>query len=84
MAGRDTAIVSWIRGNQLIPYRSDRLTDDIKVLIQEFALDPMAVAKAMAGKLGACLYCGQRLSDPVSKRVGYGPVCAKNWGLPHK
>lgn len=74
--------VGWIKDNQLIPYRADRLTDDIRTIIQEFALDPAAVAKAMALKLGSCLYCGQRLSDHESKHRGYGPICAKHYGLP--
>ena len=71
-----------IQENQIVPYRDDRMTDDVKLTLQEFSLDPMKTAKAMAGRLGCCMYCGQRLTDDRSKEAGYGPVCAKNWGLP--
>jgi len=74
--------VGWIRNNQLVPYREDRLTDDIRTVIQELALDPIGTAKAMAGKLGSCMYCLQRLSNHESKSRGYGPVCAQHYGLP--
>ena len=64
------------------PYTSDRMTPDVKAIIQELALDPAKTARAMAAKLSACMYCGQRLSDAPSKEVGYGPVCAANYELP--
>lgn len=32
---------------------------------------------------GQCCYCGLALSDPESVERGYGPICAKKYGLPH-
>lgn len=32
--------------------------------------------------VGFCFYCGSFLSDPESKSKGYGPICAKHYGLP--
>lgn len=32
--------------------------------------------------MGTCCYCNKPLEDPDSKKVGYGPICAKRWGLP--
>jgi len=72
----------WINENHLMPWRADRMTDDVKNLIQDFSMDPARVARACAGLLGACSYCGQRLTDDTSKAMGYGPVCAKHYGLP--
>lgn len=72
----------WIYHDRIVPYRTDRMTDDVKNVLQDLALDPLGVAKAMAHRLGVCMYCGQRLSDDRSKQAGYGPVCAKSWGLP--
>ena len=66
----------------MIPYKSDRMDEDVKDLLQDFSLDPQRVAKASASKLGACSFCGSRLSDPISKKMGYGPVCASNYHLP--
>lgn len=64
------------------PDRYGNHTDSIIVLLQEFSLDPAAVAKAAANKLGACSFCATRLSDPESKARGYGPICAGHYGLP--
>ena len=32
---------------------------------------------------GICCFCAALLEDPESVRRGYGPVCARNNGLPH-
>jgi hypothetical protein len=32
---------------------------------------------------GNCCFCSRELTDPKSVRVGYGPVCADHYGLPH-
>jgi len=38
---------------------------------------------AKHGRLtGRCCYCWRGLVDERSVEVGYGPVCAKRWGLP--
>lgn len=45
---------------------------------------PLAAAKMFAAIKCSCSFCGLPLTDEGSTEVGYGPVCAKNWGLPHK
>lgn len=46
-----------------------------------FAADP-AEAAARYGRLtGHCCFCGRHLDDPKSTALGYGPVCAKKWGV---
>lgn len=70
-----------IREGQLFPYDLECMTEDVRLKLQEFALDPAKVAKACAAKLGICSFCGSRLSDPESKSRGYGPVCAEHYGL---
>lgn len=72
----------WISKDMIIPYDTERMTEEVCDVIQELAMDPMGCAKAMAAKLGACMYCGSRLSDDESKNKGYGPVCAEHFGLP--
>lgn len=47
-----------------------------------FAADPVAMSKAYADEFEECGYCGRGLTDPRSTSHGYGPVCAKNYGLP--
>ena len=59
----------------------DCTTDVIDVLVR-LGSDPATVA-AEHGKLtGSCSFCRQPLSDERSTVVGYGPVCAKHFGLP--
>jgi len=70
-----------IEDDLIKPYSSDRMTEEVKTVIQNLAMDPVGVAKAMAGKLGACMYCGRRLSDARSKQHGYGKTCAEHYGL---
>jgi hypothetical protein len=72
----------WIRNDRIIPWRRERLTRGVRGTIQDLALDPLGVAQAMAKRLHACMYCGQRLSDDESRARGYGAQCASNWNQP--
>jgi hypothetical protein len=50
--------------------------------LRRLAAEPAKVA-AEHGKLtGMCCFCGRGLDDDRSTAVGYGPVCAKHYGLP--
>ena len=52
-------------------------------ILAQLATQPAQLA-AKHGKLtGHCCFCNSELSDEKSTNVGYGPVCAKRWGLPH-
>lgn len=42
-----------------------------------------AFAAAHGQQHAWCCFCGLELTDDVSVRVGYGPVCAAKHGLPH-
>lgn len=48
------------------------------------AKDPVSAAKAYAALMCRCSFCGLALTDAGSVEVGYGPICAQHWGLPHK
>lgn len=61
------------------------LTDfpqEIKQIIVDFEKDPLNYAKNSGHLAGRCMFCGLNLDDERSTKVGYGPICAKNWGLP--
>lgn len=45
--------------------------------------DPVAAAKSFAALTGRCAFCGLILTDEGSVEAGYGPICARNWRLPH-
>lgn len=72
----------WVCDDHIVPYRSDRMTKDVRAVIQDLALDPVGTMKAMAGLLGVCGFCANRLSDDRSKKAGYGETCADHYGLP--
>lgn len=50
----------------------------------QVAKEPAAAAKQYAALMCQCSFCGKALTDEGSVEVGYGPVCAKHWGLPHR
>lgn len=51
-------------------------------LLKAFS-DDAAAAAAKYGKMtGNCCFCNSGLTDEKSTSVGYGPVCAKHYGLP--
>ena len=47
-----------------------------------FAKDPINQGAVYGQKYGRCCFCAKTLTDPKSTSVGYGPVCADNFGLP--
>jgi hypothetical protein len=56
---------------------------EVLTIIANIASDPAAAAKAYGVLTGACSFCQKELTDAGSVEVGYGPVCAKKYGLPH-
>lgn len=58
-------------------------TEAVAHAIQQFMEQPAAKA-AEYGKLhGKCCFCNKDLTDKMSIKVGYGPVCAQHYGLPY-
>lgn len=53
----------------------------IAALLTRFAADPATVAAEHGRLTGNCSFCGRNLTDERSTSVGYGPVCAKRFGL---
>ena len=62
--------------------RGKDASQEIVDAIIAFDADPEGVAKAYAARVGSCSFCCRDLVDPRSLAVGYGPVCAENYGLP--
>lgn len=52
-------------------------------LLKELSQDPKKVVEAYGHLTGVCCFCGHKLTDDYSQLLGYGPVCAKNFGLEH-
>jgi len=56
--------------------------DSVADLLSELIAAPQATLAANGKSAGACCYCGSELTDARSVDAGYGPTCAKKWGLP--
>ena len=78
--------VAWIGSDSSLNWKyNHKLTDEqkhtITQLLKEFADDPMGTV-AKYGKLAnRCCFCSKELTDPKSVTNGYGPICAKHYGL---
>jgi hypothetical protein len=68
-------------------YQSSRKLDGqaetaVALALNALATDPVQAAKDYGKLTGVCCFCGLKLTDPQSTDRGYGPICAKHWGLP--
>lgn len=62
-----------------------RASDDFRDavgLLERIAVDPAGELGRLGKLSGQCCFCQRPLTDDRSTNVGYGPVCAKRWGLP--
>jgi hypothetical protein len=64
--------------------RGQALSPELVALLVRIASDPATAAKEYGALTGNCSFCTKALTDAGSVEVGYGPVCAKKYGLPHK
>jgi hypothetical protein len=72
--GRITMEGAWDQRHKEV---DERMADALSRL----AMDPVGTV-AMYGRLsGKCCFCKKQLTDAPSVDAGYGPVCAKRWGL---
>lgn len=61
--------------------RSADLYASVADLLTRLLADPAGFLANHGRLSGACCYCGITLTDQRSVQAGYGPTCAKNWGL---
>jgi hypothetical protein len=50
--------------------------------LQHMAKDPTGYARVFGQKTGSCCFCTKELTTTESMTRGYGPECAKKFGLP--
>lgn len=55
--------------------------DDVLIVMEQFRTDPLGTVVRLGRATGRCCFCSSPLSDRRSRAHGYGPVCAKNYGL---
>jgi hypothetical protein len=64
------------------PYSSNpEVVSQLKTLLERLADKPAEVAAEYGHLSGNCCFCHRPLTDERSTDVGYGPVCAKHYGL---
>lgn len=51
-------------------------------ILEVYNENPALFAKVTSEQTGNCSFCKKSLTHPVSLSVGYGPTCARNYGLP--
>ena len=56
-------------------------SEEIKSLLTSLSQDPQGIAANHGRLTGNCCFCNRVLEDERSTSVGYGPVCADNYGL---
>lgn len=54
---------------------------DVIPMMEQFKADPSGFASYQGFLTGACCFCARHLSDERSTSHGYGPICAKRYGL---
>ena len=62
-------------------YRGAACDEPIAKIVDSFAADPIGFVEEFGRKSGVCAFCTKRLTDERSVGIGYGPTCAKKWGL---
>ena len=76
--GRVAPDGTWEPGRAVTPEAMTALG----TLLTRLSHAPHRVAAAHGKLTGRCCFCNSKLSDPKSTEVGYGPQCAKSFGMP--
>lgn len=61
----------------------DNVPAEVADWLKEMNTDPGATMAQIGRLTSNCCYCNEELTDRKSIVWGYGPVCAKNYRLPH-
>lgn len=67
----------WERGHKV----TDEQAKEVQSLLTELSADPAGTAGKYGKLVGRCCFCNSNLTDEHSTGAGFGPVCAKNYGL---
>jgi hypothetical protein len=75
--GRIDQAGTWTQGRSATESENEAVRD----FLQAFSQDPAGTAKKHGRLTGRCCFCNTPLKDEHSTVAGFGPVCAKNYGL---
>ena len=62
-----------------------KCNDSVVSTVEYMCADLPGFIRDYGKRSGFCCFCNSKLDDEkqISSRLGYGPTCAKNFGLPH-
>lgn len=61
---------------------SDSFLSKVSRHVREINTDPSRGLAVIGKEYSYCCFCGTMITSQASLDVGYGPICADNWGLP--
>lgn len=67
---------TWLRTNKPLPELGE-----VEALLKKLGEHPAETASEYGRLTGRCCFCDRKLEDEKSTAVGFGPVCADNFGL---
>lgn len=62
-------------------FASREMHREVQRYLELLVADPTREAALVGIRLGSCCFCGRALEDGRSVAMGYGPICAENYGL---
>jgi len=68
---------------QLSSKLPDWQKDSIKNMLDAIVKNPNLTARMYAKRTNNCMFCRRTLTENSSVALGYGPICAGTYGLPH-
>jgi hypothetical protein len=75
--GRVDQAGTWTQGHTA----TEPENDAVREFLRAFSKDPAATAQEHGRLTGRCCFCNAALKDDHSTAAGFGPVCAKTYGL---
>lgn len=63
-------------------FTDKKIDKEMQSLLDRLEENPLDFLSKLGKISGVCQFCNHPLTDARSKSKGYGPICAKNWGLP--
>ena len=71
------------RDNQITFDPRLTIPQEHKDIVMGIFNDPVGKAILHGQKYSNCCFCGLEITNADSLAVGYGPICAEKWDLPH-
>lgn len=68
--------------SQYHSFRMYQGTTELQSEVMAFCMEPLKSAIVKGQQYSNCCFCRLELTNKASVQMGYGPICAENYGLP--